>query len=652
MSYEDDELERMRARREQRRNGDPKGGRSARTGESRRGSQDTGEPFRSGYSGPRERSGKNSAGRGRTTQKAVRRRRPDKKKRIMIIAAEILILLVLVVGAAGWYVYDQTFGSFAKVEFNKEEVENDNLSEQQLESMKGYLTIACFGVDSRKENGKLNVGKGTNADVNMICSINLENGEIRLVSVFRDSYLNINDKNSYNKLNAAYAQGGPEQAVKALNKNLGLNITQYATFNWKAVADAINILGGVDITISDVEFSWINAFITETVKETGLYSTPLAHAGEVHLDGVQAVAYGRLRLGDTDYARTERQRIILSQAFEKAKKADLGTLKMVVSTVMPQLATNLTLSDLVPLMGNISSYHISDTAGFPFARGEMDIGKIGDCVVPQTLEFNVKELHKFLFGIEDYAVPSNVKEYSRHISDTTGLYSEGKVISHVPVDQGVNANSYARKKALNKIKKEQEKEAAERATATEESTDESTEESTDESSTDESGTDDETFDPEEEWPDWDDDWDDEEWGDGPGGGSSEGPGSRPTRPVFPGKTTEADDGNEATGPGATGPAKNPSDSSKSPTNPTKNPSGTTKNPSDSTKSPSDSTKSTERASEARESSPAPISPGGNSPSGNNGSQSENGGSAAWNNSSSGGGGQIQAEGNGPSGPGA
>ena len=109
------------------------------------------------------------------------------------------------------------------------------------------------------------------------------------------------------------------RAVKALNKNLGLNITQYATFNWKAVADAINILGGVDVELSDAEFSWINAFITETVKETGIGSHQLTHAGNVHLDGIQAVAYGRIRYSDTDYARTERQRIILQKAFDKAK---------------------------------------------------------------------------------------------------------------------------------------------------------------------------------------------------------------------------------------------------------------------------------------------------------------------------------------------
>ena len=120
-------------------------------------------------------------------------------------------------------------------------------------------------------------------------------GEIRPVSVYRDSYLNINDKNTYNKINAAYMQGGPEQVVKALNRNLDIDIDDYATFNWKAVADAINILGGIDVEITKSEFYYINAFISETVKATGVASTQLKSAGMNHPDGVQAVAYGRLR---------------------------------------------------------------------------------------------------------------------------------------------------------------------------------------------------------------------------------------------------------------------------------------------------------------------------------------------------------------------
>ena len=111
--------------------------------------------------------------------------------------------------------------------------------------------------------------------------------------------------------------------MKALERNLNLHIDDYATFNWKAVVDAINVLGGVDIEISDKEFAYINSFITETVNSTGVGSYQLEHSGMNHLDGVQAVAYARLRLMDTDFNRTERQRKVLGQAMEKAKTVQI-----------------------------------------------------------------------------------------------------------------------------------------------------------------------------------------------------------------------------------------------------------------------------------------------------------------------------------------
>lgn len=558
MGYDDDdELERMRARREQRRNGGSgsgsgrrggsagrSGGSGSDSGRSRNSGTDT---FRSGYSGPRDGSVKS----GRGKQARGRRKGSNKRKRILIITGEILILLALVVGSGLWFLYQRTFGSFQKIEFNEAAVANENLTDEQLAGMKGYMNIACFGVDSRMEHGKMNVGKGTNADVNMICSINMETGEVKLVSVFRDTYLNISDKNSYNKINAAYALGGPEQAVKALNKNLGLNITQYATFNWKAVADAINILDGVDIELSESELSWINGFITETVKETGIASTQLTRSGLVHMDGVQAVAYGRLRYGDTDFARTERQRIVLNKAFEKAKTASWSQLNNIIETVVPQLATNIKLTDMIPLARNIKKYHIGDTAGFPSARGEADIGKVTDCVVPQTLNSNVKALHKFLFNEDDFQLPSNVKQYSEHISQASGMYKEGKAIGHVPVDKGISADAHQRAMAKKQEDKAAAKAAEESRKALETSTEsESTEESDTADSTADSGY----------------DWDNETWeyGDAPDywpgetesssgdykpGGYRPGGGYRPTAPAGgPGGGTEYGPGSSASKP--------------------------------------------------------------------------------------------------------
>ena len=130
------------------------------------------------------------------------------------------------------------------------------------------------------------------------------------------------------------------------------------------------------------------------------------------MDGVQAVAYGRIRYGDTDYARTERQRIVLQAAFDKVKTADWATVNNVIQTVMPQLATNIDMADLIPLARQLANFHIGDTKGFPMARGEASVGKNGDCVIPQTLASNVSELHQFLFGTENYQPSSKVQSYS------------------------------------------------------------------------------------------------------------------------------------------------------------------------------------------------------------------------------------------------
>lgn len=333
-----------------------------------------------------------------------------RKRKIVIILFEVLILLSVIIFAAYSYV-DKRLSGMSRLDWNPDEIKNIEISEEKQEQMKGYWTIAVFGVDSRNSS----VGKGNNSDVNMVCNINMDTGEIKLVSVYRDTYLNISDKNSYNKINAAYLQGGPEQAVKALNKNLDLDIDDYATFNWKAVADAINILGGIDVEISKAELYYINAFITETVKATGVYSVHLKKTGMNHLDGVQAVAYGRLRLMDTDYARTERQRKVISLAFEKFKKADWATINNVIQTIYPQVSTSVELSDLISIGRTLPKFHLSDSTGFPSARGEAKMGKKGDCVIPQTLEKNVIELHRFLFGDENYIPTDTVKTISRKI---------------------------------------------------------------------------------------------------------------------------------------------------------------------------------------------------------------------------------------------
>ena len=394
---------------------------------------------RSGGSGGRGGSGGTGGGSGQGREPGRRRPTatnrqdsPEAKRRRRIIKFIIAECFALVFIFAYAFVARRWSLLQRDETFSVQSVKNEELADETLEKMEGYWTVAVFGVDSRGSN----TGKGANADVNMVFNINRDTGEIRIVSVFRDSYLNIDDKGSYNKLNQAYFVGGASQAVKALNKNLDLDIQDYVTFNWKAVADAINILGGIDMEISKAEFSYINSFITETQKATGIPTTQLKSAGMNHLDGVQAVAYGRLRLMDTDFARTERQRKVIQAAFEKAKKADFSVLNNIIVTVAPQVSTNIDTMDLVRMAQDISKYHIGETGGFPFARGDANMGKKGACVIPTTLESNVVELHKFLFDDEDYTTTDQVKQISAKIISDTGLSKEGEFVYHADTSGG------------------------------------------------------------------------------------------------------------------------------------------------------------------------------------------------------------------------
>lgn len=287
----------------------------------------------------------------------------------------------------------------------------------------GYYTVAVFGVDSR--NG--NLGQGALSDVNMLISLNKETGDIRICSIFRDTFMQIDKSGKHHKFNEAYFKGGPEQSLWMMRYNLDIQPDDYVTFNWKAVVDAVNIMGGVDIEITPAEFKYINSFITETVKSTGIGSVQLQHAGVNHLDGVQAVAYARLRLMDSDYNRTERQRKVVSLLMDKIRAADTAKRIELVTSVLPETKTSMGVDDLLAYAKDIKKYHIAESSGFPFERDTAWVEK-KDCVVPVTLESNVVSLHQFLYQQENYQPSASVKEVSAYIVKQTGMKGKGEKI--------------------------------------------------------------------------------------------------------------------------------------------------------------------------------------------------------------------------------
>ena len=347
----------------------------------------------------------------------LERKKKRRRRIIAMIVAECLVLTAIFSYA---YV-SRLWNLMPRPNVNKENVENPNIPLESINKMQGYWMIAIFGVDSGTGTSS---ARGNSSDVNMIACINQDTGEIKLVSLYRDTYLKVSDKGTYRKFNYAYSEGGPEQALKMLNENLDLNITEYIIFNWKAVADGINILGGVDMEITKPEFKFINAFITETVEETGVGSHHLQSAGMNHLDGIQAVAYGRLRLMDSDYQRVERQKKVIQAAFDKAKAAPYSVLNNILVVCLQEVMTNLDFADLTNVALNVTKYHIGETGGFPFERSEANMGKArGACIIPQTLESNVTQLHQFLFGDEEYEPTEAVKRISEKISSDSGIYA-------------------------------------------------------------------------------------------------------------------------------------------------------------------------------------------------------------------------------------
>ena len=331
---------------------------------------------------------------------------PQKKrqKKIILVVVEILVLLLLAVVLFAVV-------KLSKIEkdtsFNESDLEfNEGLSSESQQIMKGYTTIALFGLDNRS-NGNLSKG---NSDVIMIASINNDTHEVKLVSVYRDSYLDIGNS-TYRKCNAAYANGGPEQAISMLNTNLDLNITDYVTVDFNAVVECVDLLGGVEMTVTDEEAVLMHGYMDEISKLTKKKSEYLPGAGTYTMDGVQACAFARIRYtaGD-DYKRTERQRAVLT------------AINSLIDEVFGDIKTSYSNTDLIALASQVFNYSLGETTGFPFEKNTITLGSKGSVVVPCDLKSNVIQLHQFLYDDTEYEPTDTVKSNSEKIISDTGFH--------------------------------------------------------------------------------------------------------------------------------------------------------------------------------------------------------------------------------------
>lgn len=355
-----------------------------------------------------------------------------KRRKIILFIVEIFALLILLVVFWG----TMQVRKINSVTIDDEDVEINEQVKESTESgaMKGYRNIALFGVDSR--DGELD--KNTRTDTIMIASINQDTGEVKLVSLYRDTYLNLST-DVYNKANSAYAKGGAQQAISMLNMNLDLNITDFVTVGFDGLIDAIDAVGGVEIDVQEEEIVHLNSYQKsiaghqtgelnaagepEYDATEGVDYIAVTEAGLQTLNGLQATAYCRIRYVGNDFARTSRQQTVLKQLAKKAMTLNPATLNEIANAVFPQVATSLELSEILELISGVAGYSIGESGKFPF-DGYYYTGYVGSmsCIVPQDLTHNVTLLHEFLFDEEDYEPSTTVQTVSETIASKTGIY--------------------------------------------------------------------------------------------------------------------------------------------------------------------------------------------------------------------------------------
>lgn len=345
-----------------------------------------------------------------------------KKNRVWGIILAIEVVAAIVIGVLFVKAYiNNTYNKMQYKELKDTHI-NEDLDEETVKKMTGYTNIALFGIDTRDAGM---VDEGVRSDSIIICSINNDTQEVKLLSLYRDTYLELcNDSQSYEKAAHAYAYGGAQGAVNMINKNLDLDITDYVAVNFTALTEAIDALGGIDIELKEEELYKLNQCIDEQMGVNGIYSDYVYDTGVVHLNGVQATAYSRIRSTDEgDITRTWRQRTVISKMIEAAKTAGISKLLDCINVVVDDVASSLTEEEIIDMAKSCFNYKLSTTTGFPFTIASPTMDEVS-YVVACDLATNATALHRFLFDDMNYTPSATVQNISYNIINDSGCENQ------------------------------------------------------------------------------------------------------------------------------------------------------------------------------------------------------------------------------------
>lgn len=343
-----------------------------------------------------------------------KKKKMNKGLKIFLIILLVLVIFILGLGVAGYTFVNGKIGKMQKENIDTTAV---GINEETKQELKGYRNIALLGIDSRADD----YGLGNRSDCMMIASINQETNEIKLISVYRDTYVYVmeNGTKRLDKITHAYSYGGAQNTLKSLNEAMDLNITEFVTVNFDAVIAAVDSLGGVYIDIDESEIKYVNDYIDATSESSRVKSSHITHSGRQKLDGVQAVSYTRVRYtAGGDYKRTERMRTVVEAMLSKAKTLNVGQLNSFADTILPKIRTNISTSEIWGLIPKLASFKVTESIGWPYDTKGITLDRWYG--VPVTLQSNVEKLHKEAFGQDDYEASDTVKEMSAAIVKKTG----------------------------------------------------------------------------------------------------------------------------------------------------------------------------------------------------------------------------------------
>ncbi|MGI6721798.1 MAG: LCP family protein [Anaerovoracaceae bacterium] len=349
----------------------------------------------------------------------ARRIKTRKKKRLRVIVI-IIAIIVAAAAIASAYTYNRVISELDKLDTVKLTGKLD-IDPKVGNELKNYRNILLLGIDTRAGESD----DYCRSDACIVISINKKTEKVRMISVVRDSYLDIEENGEHvlDKLTHAHAYAGPRNTIRALNRNLDLNIREYMRVNWRTVADLVDELGGVTVNIKDYEVAEMNKYIRDTNQSLKGSTAKIEKPGRQKLNGVQAVTYCRIRkVGNGDVERAQRMRRVLTCCYDKIKEKRLSELTALADKVLPEINTNLDGREAASLLYGFTKYKIVESEGWPYEWDGATINGVS-YDVPITLEYNVEKLHEDAFGQKNYKPTKRVREISERVAQSSGYYS-------------------------------------------------------------------------------------------------------------------------------------------------------------------------------------------------------------------------------------